>query len=549
MNTCYPFQTAKEVISMRICHKKPININFVKLIGLYIVFFSLLFAFRHRMVFIDENDNFLGGIIVASGGDIYKNFISQHMPLMYYITAIFRILGATSIFQFRLYFYALLSFIWVAMYRRYYKCFGSITMILYPISYIMLMASVDSVSFTVLSEQLQAQGLAILLLEFLLFCKTKEIKLNNAIAISISILISFGTAFVSVFAIFTISMGVFIIELKDHLADIKKPGKIFIDLLKKYWKLICLVILPFALLFFWYLFTDNIRNAFHGIYSINKYIYPKYNGGFGTSILKSLILTVDNYFSTINSTLSGLVSNPLFSLRVLLNVFINILFVSFIFSKNKIASLTLIIFILMCGSRTYLSFHSLPYWGISALMGSILLNKFINRFKTERYKITLGKSIFASVLLVIIVTPYFSQFSTIVITSQDFTSSINTGTYEYFIDKLTTTDDKIQVFSLETNIYLQSNRMPAITDVCGGVCPWIYEMYGNKLLDDLKGSKPKVIVFNEQYEVWGYKYADFAPEIISYVKANYTQFKQSSLPALYVRNDYYQEAIKKLSNH
>ncbi|MHB1315835.1 MAG: hypothetical protein ACYCX2_10170 [Christensenellales bacterium] len=201
---------------------------------------------------------------------------------------------------------------------------------------------------------------------------------------------------------------------------------------------------------------------------------------------------------------------------------------------------------MMCGVIGFTGFHSLPYWGISVFMGAILLSECITQYKKGEMKVTLSKSIFAFVVLVTLITPYFSNFSSILPTMKDFSKENNRGTYAYYIDKITNENDPIQVCSLETDIYLDSNRIPATIAAEGGACPWIYEVYRTQIFNGLKDSNPKVIVFRDDYDVWGYKYKDFAKDIVDYVKENYTQLAESGLPALYVKNDFYKDAVRLL---
>ena len=534
---------------MQFVQKKLLRSKIFILLGLFSLYFVLLCAFRHRTIFGDEIDNFIGGISVVSGGDIYKGFISQHMPILYYVSAFFRLLGASSVIDFRVSFYILLSLIWVVMYFNYSEKFGRFTMAIYPIFYILMMEAVHGFySTAILSEQFQAQGMVVLLLEFTMFYKTKEINMKNIVAISLAILFSFGTAFVSVFAILVIAAGVGLIEIREQIKGKHNFLVIVKNIFFKYWKLIFFVALPFVILFAWYLFSENLQNAYKGIITLNTDVYVKYNGGFGTSIISTVFGAVDGYFLNINSAFVNMVNDPLSSLRILFFVFINLMFVMRVFKKDRIAAICIIPFIFMCGIRGYTGFHSLPYWGVTVIMGTIIFEDLIVKFKEKKIEITFGKAIAASLILFMLITPYFAQFSYFKPTRQDFFPKIEEGTRAYYIDKITSENDKIQIFTLETYIYLDANRLPATIASEGGACPWAYEVYGKQILDGLKDSNPKVIVFNEENEVWGYIYKDFAPEIVAYVKENYSQFAESGISTLYVRNNYYEQAIMMLKN-
>jgi hypothetical protein len=129
---------------------------------LFLLFFGVLFMLVGIQAFGDETDNFVGGMLVAAGQDVYQVHTSQHMPFMYYLCAIFRLLGASTIYTYRLAFFIFLSLLWTIIYFRYSSHFGKSTMIFYPIFYAFEMAA-TSLAATVLSEQMQAQGMVILL--------------------------------------------------------------------------------------------------------------------------------------------------------------------------------------------------------------------------------------------------------------------------------------------------------------------------------------------------------------------------------------------------
>ena len=94
----------------------------------FLVYLIMLLGVLNRSPgFTDESDNFIGGMVVASGGRMYRDFVSQHMPVMYYICAVLKMLGADSVYEFRLYFYVILAVMWSFAAMHYKKQFGQIT--------------------------------------------------------------------------------------------------------------------------------------------------------------------------------------------------------------------------------------------------------------------------------------------------------------------------------------------------------------------------------------------------------------------------------------
>lgn len=62
--------------------------------------------------FTDECDNIRGGILIAKGRVLYRDYYTQHTPFGYYLCAFFAWLGAKSIQQFRLLYYLFSAILW-----------------------------------------------------------------------------------------------------------------------------------------------------------------------------------------------------------------------------------------------------------------------------------------------------------------------------------------------------------------------------------------------------------------------------------------------------
>ena len=180
----------------------------------FLMCFGLLFAFRNISVFLDEYDNIVGGMTVAKGLDVYQGYYSQHTPLMYYLCAIFRLLGANGLLSFRIYFYIFLSACFTAIYIRYNKIFGKKMMILFPIILITSYSLTDmTFSHMILSDQVQAIALSVLFLEWFQYLKTKVFNISNAIMLSIGIFCSIGVAFVSIYFVAIVCIAIAIMEI------------------------------------------------------------------------------------------------------------------------------------------------------------------------------------------------------------------------------------------------------------------------------------------------------------------------------------------------
>ncbi|MDD6070285.1 MAG: hypothetical protein PUC12_05630, partial [Clostridiales bacterium] len=93
------------------------------------VTFLLIATFSVTSPFTDENDNIRGGMIIARGGVLYRDYVTQHTPVAYYLCALFALLGAGSVAQFRLSYYLFISIIWALVFSRHKKYYGAKKMI------------------------------------------------------------------------------------------------------------------------------------------------------------------------------------------------------------------------------------------------------------------------------------------------------------------------------------------------------------------------------------------------------------------------------------
>ena len=88
---------------MRVLLNEKFNNKIIISIVVGVVSFILLMAFWNTEIFIsDEEEIFVKGQQIANGQLLYKEIGSQHMPLMYYLSAVMSKMGITTVAGFRL---------------------------------------------------------------------------------------------------------------------------------------------------------------------------------------------------------------------------------------------------------------------------------------------------------------------------------------------------------------------------------------------------------------------------------------------------------------
>ena len=121
--------------------------------------------------------------------------------------------------------------------------------------------------------------------------------------------------------------------------------------------------------------------------------------------------------------------------------------------------------------------------------------------------------------------------------------TIATSEVATIIDALTDESESIGLTTLDTWICMISDR--AACPNVGGT-PWHWEVYGEKWVDiDDITELPKIAIYEETFEVWGYKQVEYAPELKKIFNEYYV-FLPTSSNKLYIRKDYYEEAMSKL---
>ena len=497
--------------------------------------------------FVDENDVILGGMFVANGGDVYKHFLSQHMPLMYYFSALFHLLGAKTVIWYRVYFSVFSALLWILMYYRYKRFFGGWTMFLGPIIFIALLGMGDFTCVTILSDRMQAYGISILFMEFICFAKRENEFYNRTsiIWISFAILISFGSAFVSIFAIFAIFLSVFSLEIcKNCISEKKTCRNTIIIITKKYYRLILVVLLPFIVLLGWYFLSSNLHNFFEGAYTMNREIYSKYLDGYGSSTIDSILSSISSFFSLFQNAIRGFNTDVYSNAMILLLLMINIAYLVRIFAWNKLTAVCTFFILTQSAPRGYTSFHAMGYYIITAYMAAELIGVLITQVRNIGPIVNEKKVGLIAGSLFILLTPLMANVSNVGTVAGSLLHS-QISTEAKIIRQITDQDEPVGCLNAVEQEWLlvEIDRPIMLLETS---VPWFYEQWGDAAKAKIEESAPAVVLYNPSYEVWGYAIKDYAAEICQEIENRYTNLQESGVGNLWVRNDCVEKVKKEL---
>lgn len=484
----------------------------------------------------DEAEIFMHGQSIANGKLLYKDIASQHTPVMYYLAALFSILGADSVLSFRIFFYAFFAIIYGVIFFRYGKHLSKKGLVLFPIIYILALEAIEF-GPCILSDQAQGIGMAILFLEFILFTRTHELPISSCIAISFAIFLSFGSAFVSAFAIFVMFITVLAFDLSaigKHRPECNATAKL---MLFKYLRLVGIVLIPFAILILYLAVTGSLVDAFKWVYHINVTVYPKYIG-YSMSIKENIFNGFSRvliYFKTMNWSLIGTAT--------LLRILMIILCVAYIlnFSKGRGALIKLIgslVFLSACATRGVFDFHGTPVVFMFALGSGLFLGEFFDAhppktpFKTAAVAVicvAMSSSFISGVLPNLLRMDYRQD----VLSFQGDLSAI-------YIDAITEDGEEIGFSTLDCHVPVLSHTVPATLH--GGSVPWFWEYEHDSVMQKLTSSPPRVFLYYEDLTVWGHSMRSYAPELVAFIESNYTKLGYGT-STVWVLNSYYEEAV------
>ena len=512
--------------------------------GLFILLLLLLLVNSTEFLyFTDEADNFLAGMSVAAGKKIYVDFTSQHMPLLYYICGLFSMLGAGNMLQFRLYFYVLFAVLWALLYVRNRDRLGVIGGLSLPVLYVMNM--IGEYNVCVLSDQLQAFGMAVLFLEFCRYYDTKRIDWKMSVWVAAAILLSFGSAFVSAFGIFAILVGVIGAEAGESRRSHQKLGVAVGHFFRKYALLLALVLVPLLVWVGYYAVTGHLGDMILGAFTLNTKYYPKYSG-YGSSTLGAFVdpfVTYGKYFIEITT---NLMAHKLQYTKELLCYAVNIVFFVHTFRKSKWQAIVLAVFTVWVGSRGLGSvFHALPYYAVSLCMFASLFrdytNSTCNAHKKSKNVEKLVGIVFVCGSMLVLALPYVQTIPRIKMLESEWNAQMHPGedTYEQYLQLLTDKDEDVLFATVDFYHGVNAKRCNLNLPVN---VPWTYEAYEEQILETLEEDAPRIMIFNPNYQTWGYELKDYAPEVWNYLHEAYECLYLPSCPELYARKDYYQEA-------
>lgn len=510
----------------------------------YLMYCGLFFAYLIiQLKFIndswfgtDELDIMIYGKGIAHGQLLYVDVVSQHMPFSYYISAIFCKLGANTVTQQRFAFYVMFACLWTVIVYRYSHYINKIVLILYPFVHCCMIQNY-LMGTAILSEHIAGCGAVILLLEFMVFVQKRDFNFWNHIMISLAIVLMFGTIFVAIFPIFFIAVGVLVLELKWKKERSINNKKFIFDFIKRYYKLGVIAFVPWGGLFIYYLIKGTMQEFIYGAYTFNRDVYSKYNGGFGNNILSSFLSPADTWGSLIYNAFNFSQWGYFDVLKWIFVICSCIFIYKCVLKDGWIVAATIALYIYSLGIRGNFHFHGTAFEEVSAFVVVYVCYYYFYKNKKHFKSIGIIKQSILVMIIAIISSGYCNNFSKIASISYN-EEQTQAST---IIGKITDENESIWMSVFATSDIMLAERLAV---GAASTTPWTWEGFGEKQFNELKKASPRVAIYSPTFECCGHKIQDYAPELGEYFEGSYTLLPDTD--SLYVRNDYYDEACKKI---
>lgn len=447
--------------------------------------FILLLAYASGDDFMDEYDNMRGGMIIARGGVLYRDYITQHTPVVYYLCAIFALLGAGSVMQFRILYYIAICMLWMFLYLRHKSYYGTRKMILLPIfNTLLIPALIPLQGAQILSDGFEGLVFTTLLLEFLRYCNDRKLALSRCIIISLCIWSSIGAAFVSIYALFSLTILFIILECYEM-----KHLKLNIRALtSRYWMLLVLLIIPLLCSVVYFKFNHALHIAFDQFYSFNRDVYPPYTAaGIGANVLQPFVFAFQYFFGLITESLLAIFNasaSILIIVRLVTIILASSLQVRLLEKKQYASGAALCLMMLFSGTRGY-EFHGLAAWYI-ATMTIILYSDLILKEYSNIDKVFCKVSI--AFLLGIYITTAGNNY---------FQAQLDVSELESRVIDLAEPEERIflDACTCDTLYLLHKGHYPVNPAVY--MLPWYMDWYENYDVRSLIDERPRIVIYNE----------------------------------------------------
>ena len=511
--------------------------------AIYFLFvFFLYLSFLSDPYFTDEQDVFFGAYNIIKGKDIYKSFLSQHMPFSYYIVALTALGGARTVFQFRVGIYLMLAILWDGIYLRHRKTIHPAALWLMPLLYLTILRTLY-MGTTMISDHWQGIGLVVILLELVRYTDTKKITRSCAWMVSLGIALSLGSTFASAYSLFCYFLGMAAIQLKNWLQSKKSGQWSGKACLRENAYLAAVCLLPFLVLGGWYVLSGNVGNFYSGAYEIVTQVYSRYTGGLGSDPVRVVWETAGEYGRYLLGVAGNLAGSPWPGLLYAVSAAGLVFFSVLIGKKSPATGILVFLAAIYGGLRGFEGFHGMAYHAQAAAALALSLGWAAGKLDSRGKKVRLASGVIAGAAAACLLADFVIWTGYNLLYPQILLNR-TLRCEEEILDLLTEPEETVFVCNAPVNSLdvMDLELIPA--DACGAISyPYFYEVWGERQMASIR-NQPHVLLYNPDESIWGYVFHEYAPDFDAYVKEHYTRMPQAE--EIWVANEFFPEAQQRL---
>lgn len=513
-------------------------------LGVACIYILLMYVFsRENMgTFTDECDNIRGGMLIAGGKVLYRDYYTQHTPFGYYLCAVFALLGAGSIQQFRLLYYLLSAMLWGGLYYRHCNFFGKRKMFILPIAQIIIIIPMFFQASKILGDNIQGFCMIALIMEFIRYWDDGRLEKSRCIIVSACVFASIASTFVSVFAITPIAICVLVREglfwkgkemgreMKggDRVKRIGTKGVRIKAVWRRYGFFLPVALLPFLVSMVYFVLARAAGQMYLMAYQFNTMVYNKYQNEFGKIKWKPFFLGLKSYFDAIGDNFNAMLSsggNDIVVIQFLIAVGAIVSLMHWWRRMGEKEGIAAVLALLLCmsgnGTRGGMGFHAVGLWNV-ALTIIILLgipeDSLKDGVKGEGRKRILACMVAAGCYLL---RPYISM----VVEHVVYHPNAVDETDEQIVS-LTEPGEGIFIDTyVHDSIYLMYKERYPVNRNCY-ILPWYMDWFEYDTVEDLVNYAPRIVVYQPQTEEEG---ETICPSLDAAIRERYERVSEDSL--------------------
>lgn len=481
----------------------------------FLLFYSFAFAGGS---FTDEYDNIRGGFSIARGSVIYRDYITQHTPIAYYLCGFFALLGAGSLEQFRLSYYVFQAIVYGLIYARNKEKIGSRKMYLLTTGIpLFVLAVMKMQGAQILSEAVAGLAILTLYLEYLGYLQDHKIDWKRSAIISICFYVAVGVSFVSVYSL----IGIVVLVIANEIIWGIQNKENVAYYIKRYARLLVAMIIPACIFVVYFAMNGALLDFYEQAYLFNREVYSSYlPGNMGDSAIQPFFVGFSEIFSfVINGVVAifndGATSAIITQTFLMIGAIICVI-VGFI-QKKTFESLAAIWLIMFAGTRGFDNFHALSGWYVAAVIIILCLcNMKKKRDVLIRCLVSVGVFLVLGAFLIKVKDNVAVEMTSISELEKNIVDMTEPGEGIY-----------LDAFWFDSIYLLEKDRNeinPAVY-----MLPWYMDWYEENDLSALQQEKPNVVVYNISRECWDC--TNYTNRFDSYLRENYTHLSEE--PALW----------------